>query len=100
MSGLTYSSIVGSSISGHSIMSGTTVQNSSIFTIDDCSGDNVLVVDADGGFKVNTDIIMKDEEHDEEWALSVSKGKLVIKPYNKKAKRRYNLNELLDDEDA
>ena len=73
--------------------------SSTIFDVSDGTGSSVLTV-TDGKIEMNADVVLKDKENDEEWILSVSKGKLVLTPNNKKAKRRYNLNELLDEEDV
>ena len=72
--------------------------NGELFTVSDISGLPVMTV-TDGTIEMNADVVLTDKDNDEEWILSVSKGKLVLTPNNKKAKRRYNLNELLDEED-
>ena len=73
--------------------------SSTIFDVSDGTGSSVLTV-TDGKIEMNADVVLTDKDNDEEWILSVSKGKLVLTPNNKKAKRRYNLNELLDEEDV
>ena len=82
-------------------MSYIPIQNaltSNLFDVSDGTGSSVLTV-TDGKIEMNADVVLTDKDNDEEWILSVSKGKLVLTPNNKKAKRRYNLNELLDEED-
>ena len=69
-----------------------------LFAVNDVSGTAHVTIDADGIMDATvTELNIKDKEHNEEWGLSISKGRIVIKPKNQGAMRRHNLNNLIDD---
>ena len=86
-------------VSGNPII-GTQSINS-VFTVNDTSGSPVMSIQADTtDVTFQGNLILKDVEQDEEWALSVNKGKLVLTPRCKKSTRRHKLNESIDGEDG
>ena len=75
-------------------------QSGSTFVVNDSSGTSVLSIsDGSTDVKFSGGMILTDKEQEEEWVLSVSKGKIVLTPNNKKAIRRHKLNELLDEDE-